>query len=64
MHHLYISVALPKMTYRLDIWYTPPFKEIGKKEKCQVSTKGTKGVYQTAKDCHVSLNWGPMHFSH
>lgn len=31
MRRLYIMVAVPKMTYRLDIWYTPPYKELGKK---------------------------------
>ena len=29
MRQLYISVALPKITYGLDIWYTPPSKKPG-----------------------------------
>src|ERR1700679_3602647 len=29
MRQLYVSVALPKITYGIDIWYTPPFKLIG-----------------------------------
>ena len=29
MRRLYISVALPKMTYALDTWYTPPTKPEG-----------------------------------
>ena len=29
MHQLYISVTIPKMTYALDIWYTPPTKPLG-----------------------------------
>lgn len=29
MRQLYVSVALPKITYGLDIWYTPPNKEAG-----------------------------------
>jgi ribonuclease HI len=29
MRQLYISVALPKITYGLDIWYTPPTKRAG-----------------------------------
>ena len=28
MCQLYISVAIPKMTYALDIWYTPPTKPL------------------------------------
>jgi hypothetical protein len=29
MRQLYISVAIPKMTYALDVWYTPPTKPLG-----------------------------------
>jgi ribonuclease HI/exonuclease III len=29
MRQLYISVALPKITYGLDVWYTPPSKPAG-----------------------------------
>ena len=29
MRQLYIAVALPKMTYGLDVWYTPPSKPAG-----------------------------------
>jgi hypothetical protein len=29
MRQLYISVALPKITYGLDVWYTPPNKSAG-----------------------------------
>jgi len=31
MHLLYISVAVPKMTYTLDVWYVPPHKKEGKR---------------------------------
>jgi len=31
MRRLYIMVAIPKMTYGLDVWYTPPYKELGRK---------------------------------
>lgn len=31
MWQLYLAVAVPKMTYGLDTWYTPPNKELGKK---------------------------------
>ena len=29
MRQLYLAVALPKITYGIDIWYTPPSKPIG-----------------------------------
>jgi hypothetical protein len=29
MRQLYLAVALPKITYGLDVWYTPPFKPAG-----------------------------------
>lgn len=31
MRRLYITVAIPKMTYGLDVWYTPPHKPAGKR---------------------------------
>jgi len=31
MRQLYISVAIPKMTYMLDVWYTLPVKLVGAK---------------------------------
>lgn len=31
MQQLYISVGIPKLTYGLDVWYTPPHKAIGRK---------------------------------
>ena len=39
MRQLYISVALPKITYGLDIWYTPPNKRPG-----QTKNSGSAGV--------------------
>ena len=29
MRQLYLSVALPKITYGIDVWYTPPNKPVG-----------------------------------
>jgi hypothetical protein len=29
MRQLYLAVALPKITYGIDIWYTPPTKPAG-----------------------------------
>jgi ribonuclease HI len=32
LRQLYIAVALPKMTYALDVWYTPPTKPVGQRK--------------------------------
>jgi len=29
MRQLYIATVIPKMTYGLDVWYTPPTKPLG-----------------------------------
>ena len=31
MHQLYIAVAIPKMTYTIDVWYTLPTKQVGQR---------------------------------
>ena len=31
MHQLYIMVAIPKMTYAIDVWYTLPMKQVGQR---------------------------------
>jgi ribonuclease HI len=33
MRQLYLSVAIPKMTYGADVWYTPPRLEMGKRRR-------------------------------
>jgi hypothetical protein len=33
MRRLYITVAIPKMTYGADVWYTPPRLEMGKRRR-------------------------------
>jgi len=38
MHQLYITVALPKILYGIDIWYTPPHQKPGK--KCRSGSVG------------------------
>ena len=30
MRQLYLAVALPKITYGIDLWYTPPAKPVGR----------------------------------
>lgn len=32
LRQLYIAVLLPKMTYTLNIWYTPPTKLVGQRK--------------------------------
>jgi len=44
MRQLYIAVALPKMTYALDIWYTPPTKPLGQRK-----STGSVGVLHQMK---------------
>ena len=39
MCQLYISVALPKITYGIDVWYTPPSKQAG-----QTRNSGSAGA--------------------
>lgn len=33
MRQLYITVAIPKMTYALEVWYTPPTQPAGSRRK-------------------------------
>jgi ribonuclease HI len=42
MRQLYLAVALPKITYGLDIWYTPPSKPAG-----QTKNSGSVGTLRS-----------------
>src|SRR6202522_1076796 len=42
MRQLYLAVALPKVTYGIDIWYTPPTKSAG-----QARNSGSAGVLRS-----------------
>jgi len=42
MRQLYLSVAIPKLTYGADIWYTPPYKPTG-----ATNNSGSVGVLKT-----------------
>jgi hypothetical protein len=42
MRRLYLAVALPKITYGLDVWYSPPFKRAG-----AVKNAGSVGVLKS-----------------
>ena len=33
MRQLYVSVALPRMLYGIDVWFSPPHREPGKKRR-------------------------------
>jgi hypothetical protein len=44
MRQLYLAVALPKITYGIDIWYTPPFKPAG-----QTRNAGSVGALHNLK---------------
>lgn len=52
MRQLYISVALPKITYGLDIWYTPPCKKPG-----QTRNSTPPEYYISSKRHRGSLCW-------
>ena len=41
MRQLYISVALPKISYGIDVWYTPPSKQAGQTRNSVVSPRQT-----------------------
>ena len=48
MQQLYYAVAIPKMTYAVDIWYTPPHRKEGTKKD-----SGSVGITNKL----VSLQW-------
>ena len=50
MKCLYLTVAVPKMTYGLDIWYTPPSREPGKKR----SSGSVKALKELSKLQHTA----------
>src|SRR5271168_4615466 len=42
MRQLYLAVALPKVLYGIDVWYTPPTKSVG-----QARNSGSAGVLRS-----------------
>jgi hypothetical protein len=46
MHQLYIAVAIPKMTYGAEVWYTPPIKPTGAARNAG-SVGALKGLQKT-----------------
>ena len=45
MCQLYIAVAIPKMTYTINVWYTPPMKQVGQRR----STGSVRVLHQMTK---------------
>ena len=69
MRQLYLSVALPKITYGIDIWYTPPTKPAGytrntgssgvlrKLQKAQrLATLAITGTLRTSPNDYVDVH--------
>lgn len=54
MRKLYISVVIPKMTYGLDMWYTPPFQKPGGKNRAGL-IKALKGFEQIQRKAMLNI---------
>ena len=78
MRQLYLAVALPKITYGIDIWYTPPTKPAGHTrntgsagalrnlQKAQrIATLAITGTLRTSPNDYVDIhaNTYPMEFA-
>ena len=50
MQQLYLSVALPKITYGLDIWYTPASKRPGQTR----NTRSARELHQLQKTQRIA----------
>jgi ribonuclease HI len=55
MRRLYITVAIPKMTYGLDVWYTPPHKPVGKRKNTG-SVKALKEFNKLQRIATIAIN--------
>jgi hypothetical protein len=54
MRQLYLSVAVPKMSYGLDVWYTPPTKPIGATRN-QGSVTALKGLMKAQRIAALAI---------
>jgi hypothetical protein len=54
MRQLYLSVAVPKMSYGLDVWYTPPTKPIGATRN-QGSVTALKGLTKAQRIAALAI---------
>jgi hypothetical protein len=55
MRRLYITIAISKMTYGLDVWYTPPHKPLGKK-KNSGSVKALRELGKLQRMAIITIN--------
>jgi hypothetical protein len=55
MRLLYQGVAIPKMTYGADVWYTPPRLKIGKKRR-QGSTTMLRELEKVQRIASLAIN--------
>jgi hypothetical protein len=54
MRQLYLAVAVPKITYGLDVWYTPPQKKDGK-AKNSGSVAAMKAIRSTQRIASLAI---------
>lgn len=54
MRQLYLSVAVPKLTYGLDVWYTPPAKLEGAKKRTG-SVSALKGMQKAQRVATLAI---------
>jgi ribonuclease HI len=55
MRQLYMAVAIPKMTYGAEVWYTPPIKPIGAARNAG-SVGALKGLQKTHRIAILAIN--------
>lgn len=55
MRRLYITVAIPKMTYGLDVWYTPPHKQVGRRRNSG-SVKALRELSKLQRLATIAIN--------
>ena len=55
MRQLYIAVAIPKMTYGAEVWYTPPIKPTGAARNAG-SVGALKGLQKTHRVAILAIN--------
>jgi len=55
MRRLYITVAIPKITYGAEVWYNPPTKQTGKKNRTG-SVKALKELTKIQRVATIAIN--------
>ncbi|KAJ8453437.1 hypothetical protein ONZ45_g19720 [Pleurotus djamor] len=54
LRRLYLAVAIPKMTYALDVWYTPPYTPPGGKKR-QGSVRALKQLESVQRSAALAI---------